>query len=81
MVACEEFRLSLNQVLKAEHTAKNFSVCVLQVAIEDKKSIYYYSKCKRPFLRITVASPRMVPTVRRILEEGTFKFGNFPMKK
>ena len=81
MTACEEFKRDLNFALKRESSAKNYSVCVLDVSLEDKQSMYFYSSGKRPFFRVTVASPRLVPTVRRILEEGDFKFGDYPKRK
>ena len=80
MIACEEFKRELNHALKSESSAKNFSVCVLDVSIEDKQSMYYYSTGKRAFFCVTVAAPRLVPTIRRVLEEGNFKFGDYPQR-
>ena len=80
VVACEEFKQDLNNALKNDNSTKNLSVCVLDVSIEDKQSMYNYSTSKRAFFRVTVATPRLVPTIRRILEEGEFKFGDFPKR-
>ena len=51
---------------------------VLAVECEMKESIYgFHGNRKIPFLRITMALPRLIAPAKRILETG-FKFASFP---
>jgi len=51
---------------------------VLAVECEMKESIYgFHGNRKIPFLRITMALPKLVAPAKRILETG-FKFAGFP---
>ena len=53
---------------------------VLAVECEMKESIYgFHGNRKIPFLRITMALPRLIAPAKRILETG-FKFASFPEK-
>ena len=51
---------------------------VLAVECQMKESIYGYNGNKKaPFLRITMALPKLIAPAKRILETG-FRFGEFP---
>ncbi|MBN3311988.1 DPOD1 polymerase, partial [Atractosteus spatula] len=75
-----EFQKELNSVvLKDMRSNKdNLSVTVLAVDITRKESMYgYHGNRASDFLRITMATPRLIAPAKRLLEQG-FKFGNFP---
>ncbi|XP_069047871.1 DNA polymerase delta catalytic subunit [Lepisosteus oculatus] len=74
-----EFQKELNSVvLKDMRSNKdNLSVTVLAVDITRKESMYgYHGNRSSDFLRITMATPRLIAPAKRLLEQG-FKFGNF----
>uniref|UniRef100_A0A4W3ICB1 DNA polymerase n=1 Tax=Callorhinchus milii TaxID=7868 RepID=A0A4W3ICB1_CALMI len=78
-----DFQRELNNVvLKDMRSNKdNLIQAVLAVDICMKESEYMYSYCgnkKLPFLKITMALPRLVAPAKRLLELG-FHFGHFPM--
>jgi DNA polymerase delta subunit 1 len=69
---CELFRSVFNEEVK-RHAATHqgyYKDAVLMIDIEYKQSIMgYQGDTKIPFLRITMASPKLVPVARRVLEE------------
>ncbi|KAG5854660.1 DNA polymerase delta catalytic subunit-like [Anguilla anguilla] len=75
-----DFQRELNSaVLKDMRSNKeNLSVTVLAVDITRKESMYgYHGNRPLDFLRITMATPRLIAPAKRLLEQG-FKFGPFP---
>ncbi|ELR25172.1 polymerase (DNA directed), delta 1, catalytic subunit [Acanthamoeba castellanii str. Neff] len=76
---CESFRLALNRRC-ASHArgAKERKDYVIAVAVEQKESIMgYHADKRKPFLRITMAMPPLVPAARGILEAGLV-FDGYP---
>lgn len=74
-----EFKRELNSVvLKDMRSNKdNISTTVLAVDITRKESMFHYhGKQILDFLRITMATPRLIAPAKRLLEMG-FKFGHF----
>ncbi|KAI1884714.1 hypothetical protein AGOR_G00229260 [Albula goreensis] len=77
-----DFQKELNTaVLNSMRSNKdNLSVAVLAVDITRKESIYgFHGQQPQDFLRITMATPRLIAPAKRLLEQG-FKFGSFPSK-
>ena len=66
------FKMALAAKLKSQMSAKDQgSECVLDCAAVSRQSIMHYSAgAFQPFIRIVVALPTMVPTARRVLENG-----------
>ncbi|KAJ8253632.1 hypothetical protein COCON_G00202440 [Conger conger] len=78
-----EFQKELNSaVLKDMRTNKdNLSAAVLAVDVTHKENLYGFRGIQpQDFLRITVATPRLIAAAKRLLEQG-FKFGPFPAQK
>uniref|UniRef100_V9KAT7 DNA polymerase n=1 Tax=Callorhinchus milii TaxID=7868 RepID=V9KAT7_CALMI len=76
-----DFQRELNNVvLKDMRSNKdNLTQAVLAVDICMKENMYSYCGNKKlPFLKITMALPRLVAPAKRLLELG-FHFGHFPM--
>ncbi|TGZ65787.1 hypothetical protein CRM22_005695 [Opisthorchis felineus] len=77
------FREALNAALLKDARAKEFDGLkhlVLMVDCEQKQNIYgYHGKRKLPFLKVTVALPRIVSAAKRILDNG-FAFGEYPFQ-
>ncbi|VEL27494.1 unnamed protein product [Protopolystoma xenopodis] len=77
------FREALNQSLKREVKQKDLVALqhmVLAVRLEMKESIYgFHDNRKLPFIRITLALPRLIAPAKRILENG-FAFSNYSMQ-
>ncbi|KAL6070419.1 DNA polymerase delta catalytic subunit, variant 2 [Balamuthia mandrillaris] len=71
---CTALRIALNKRLDQKAQARDKRQdYVLEVEIEQKESIYgFHAGRKKPFLRITLASPRLVPSCRDIVEMGIF---------
>ncbi|XP_064635067.1 DNA polymerase delta catalytic subunit-like [Lineus longissimus] len=68
---CKKFKNALNDALLKERSAKDVAQCVLAVDMHMKESIYgFHCNKKVPFLRVTMAIPRIVPAAKRILEGG-----------
>ncbi|XP_066027112.1 DNA polymerase delta catalytic subunit [Pocillopora verrucosa] len=76
---CSVFRDCLDKaVLGDMRSNKDVTQAVLAVDCETKESIYgYHSNRKIPFLRITMALPKLVAPAKRILETG-FKCADLP---
>lgn len=76
---CSVFRDCLDKaVLGDMRSNKDVTQAVLAVDWETKESIYgYHSNRKIPFLRITMALPKLVAPAKRILETG-FKCADLP---
>ncbi|KAL4658284.1 DNA polymerase delta catalytic subunit [Arapaima gigas] len=77
-----DFQKELNAVvLKDIRSNKdNLTVTVLAVDITRKESMYgFHGNCPMDFLRITMATPRLIAPAKRLLEQG-FKFGSFPIQ-
>lgn len=76
---CEEFCTCLNEVTMREMRGnKEVSTAVVKVEYCMKQNMYgYNSTGKVPFLKVTVAVPKLVATARRILKEG-FKTPKYP---
>lgn len=76
---CSVFRDCLDKaVLGDMRSNKDVTQAVLAVDCETKESIYgYHSNRKIPFLRITMALPKLVAPAKRILETG-FKYADLP---
>ncbi|XP_048846325.1 DNA polymerase delta catalytic subunit [Brienomyrus brachyistius] len=77
-----DFQKELNAVvLKDMRSNKdNLSVTVLAVDITRRESMYgFHGNRPMDFLRITMATPRLIAPAKRLLEQG-FKFGSFPMQ-
>ena len=66
------FQAALAAKLKSSVNAKDQqSACVLDCAAVMRQSIMNYTAGQRaPFIRVVVALPTMVPTARRVLEQG-----------
>ncbi|CAH8529749.1 unnamed protein product [Dicrocoelium dendriticum] len=77
------FRESLNSAMMREGRQKEFEGLqhlVLNVTCEDKKNIYgFHGNRKVPFLKITVALPRLIAIAKRILDNG-LAFADFPLQ-
>ncbi|PIK45708.1 putative DNA polymerase delta catalytic subunit [Apostichopus japonicus] len=70
---CGQFRDALNKAVLADMRSNkdNLTQSVLDVDVMDKESMYgYNSNRKSPFLKITVALPRLVAPAKRLLESG-----------
>ncbi|XP_074639008.1 DNA polymerase delta catalytic subunit-like [Acropora palmata] len=77
---CSEFLDGLDKAVLSDMRSNKDSIshAVLAVECEMKESIYgFHGKRKIPFLRITMALPRLIAPAKRILETG-FKFASFP---
>ncbi|XP_060705472.1 DNA polymerase delta catalytic subunit isoform X2 [Hemiscyllium ocellatum] len=76
-----DFQRELNTiVIKDMRSNKdNISQAVLAVDICMKENMYGYGgNTKTPFLKITMALPRLIAPAKRLLEQG-FRFGSTPM--
>lgn len=75
----DEFCECLNEViLKEMRGHKDVTTAVVKVEYCMKQNMYgYTSQGKIPFLKVTVAVPKLVATTRRILKEG-FKTKTYP---
>lgn len=76
-----DFQRELNSiVIKDMRSNKdNISQVVLAVDICLKENMYGYGgNTKTPFLKITMALPRLIAPAKRLLEQG-FNFGSMPM--
>lgn len=70
---CEKFKDTLNRVVKSDMRSNREDVvhAVLAVDFVIKESIYgFHGNRKIPFLKITVAIPRLVAPAKRLLEQG-----------
>ncbi|PIK37764.1 DNA polymerase delta catalytic subunit [Apostichopus japonicus] len=70
---CGQFRDALNKAVLADMRSNkdNLTQSVLDVDVMDKESMYGYNgNRKSPFLKITVALPRLVAPAKRLLESG-----------
>ncbi|XP_066564799.1 DNA polymerase delta catalytic subunit [Amia ocellicauda] len=77
-----DFQKELNAVvLKDMRSNKdNLSVTVLAVDITRRESMYgYHGNRPCDFLRITMATPRLIAPAKRLLEQG-FRFGSFALQ-
>uniref|UniRef100_H3B666 DNA polymerase n=1 Tax=Latimeria chalumnae TaxID=7897 RepID=H3B666_LATCH len=77
-----EFKRELNTVVIRDMRSNKDSIsqAVLAVDICEKESIYgYHGKRKIPFLKITMALPRLIAPAKRLLEQG-FRFGPFSVQ-
>lgn len=77
---CSVFREGLDKAVLNDMRSNKDGVmqAVLAVEFEMKESIYgFHGNRKIPFLRITMALPKLVAPAKRILETG-FKFAGFP---
>ncbi|XP_039267108.2 DNA polymerase delta catalytic subunit-like [Styela clava] len=76
---CDEFCECLNDVVLRDMKGnKEVKVAVAKVEYCMKQNMYGYNSLgKVPFLKVTVAVPRLVATTRRILREG-FKTKKYP---
>ncbi|KAM9299230.1 DNA polymerase delta catalytic subunit [Gastrophryne carolinensis] len=75
-----DFKKELNSaVIKDMRSNKdNVSQAVLAVDICNKENMYgYHGKKILPFLKITMALPRLIAPAKRLLEQG-LRFGSFP---
>ncbi|XP_077313237.1 DNA polymerase delta catalytic subunit [Lithobates pipiens] len=75
-----DFKKELNNaVIKDMRSNKdNISQAVLAVDICMKENMYgYHGKRSMPFLKITMALPRLIAPAKRLLEQG-LRFGTFP---
>ncbi|XP_073458349.1 DNA polymerase delta catalytic subunit [Aquarana catesbeiana] len=75
-----DFKKELNSaVIKDMRSNKdNISQAVLAVDICMKENMYgYHGKRSIPFLKITMALPRLIAPAKRLLEQG-LRFGTFP---
>ncbi|XP_077358619.1 DNA polymerase delta catalytic subunit isoform X1 [Festucalex cinctus] len=75
-----DFKRELNSaVLKDMRSNKDISITVLAVDITRKENMYgYHGNKSLDFLRITMATPRLIAPAKRLLEQG-LKFGPFPI--
>ncbi|MBN3294740.1 DPOD1 polymerase, partial [Polypterus senegalus] len=74
------FKKELNSVVLSDlrSNKENISQAVLAVDICKKESMYgFHGKQPSDFLRITMATPRLIAPAKRLLEQG-FKFSLFP---
>jgi len=73
---CEKIRQKLNQVLKdsQRYNQKNgdgeTKFCHGVEYVDGKQSIMGYNTSHKRFLKVYVAMPTMVPTLKRVMEEG-----------
>jgi DNA polymerase delta subunit 1 len=65
---CDYFRAYFNSALLESSTKHKEPV--LKVEVCYKKSIFGYTEELSPFLRVTMAVPKLVATLRRIIESG-----------
>ncbi|XP_035253647.1 DNA polymerase delta catalytic subunit isoform X1 [Anguilla anguilla] len=75
-----DFQKALNSALLTDMRSNkdNLTETVLAVDITRKENMYGFCGIRpQDFLRITVATPRLIAPARRLLEQG-FKFGPFP---
>ncbi|KAK2170976.1 hypothetical protein NP493_1118g00000 [Ridgeia piscesae] len=78
---CAKFRTALNTVVLKDMRSNrdNVSQAVLAVEVQHKESIYgFRGNRKMPFLKITMALPRLIAPARRLLEQG-FQFEGYPL--
>ncbi|CAL8096638.1 unnamed protein product [Calicophoron daubneyi] len=77
------FREALNSALMRESRSKEFEGLenfVLMVECEQKQNIYgFHGNKKVPFLKITVALPRLIAPAKRLLDNG-LAFANYPLQ-
>lgn len=77
---CQELRTNLNEAMSRlpAHGVPSYKDNVLHVGIVHKQSIMgFHGSAKRPFLRITVAAPMLVPSARKLLEKGNVMIPTF----
>ncbi|GAB6033248.1 DNA polymerase delta catalytic subunit [Chamberlinius hualienensis] len=69
---CHTFREALDKAVIADHRGKDrLSQAVLAVDIVIKEDIYgYQNKGKIPFLKVTVALPKLIAACKRLLDRG-----------
>ncbi|XP_060084003.1 DNA polymerase delta catalytic subunit-like [Ylistrum balloti] len=70
---CDAFRTSLDTVVMKDlrSNREGLQSAVLAVDMMNKESIYgYHGNRKVPFLKITVALPRLIAPAKRLLEQG-----------
>ncbi|KAK2158176.1 hypothetical protein LSH36_175g04050 [Paralvinella palmiformis] len=70
---CAKFQAALNTAVIQDmrYNKDNIRTAVLAVEYCLKESIYgYHGNKKMPFLKITLAVPKLVPAAKRILEQG-----------
>eukprot|EP00002_Diphylleia_rotans_P033158 TRINITY_DN7021_c0_g1_i1.p1 TRINITY_DN7021_c0_g1~~TRINITY_DN7021_c0_g1_i1.p1 ORF type:complete len:1103 (-),score=239.27 TRINITY_DN7021_c0_g1_i1:90-3398(-) len=69
---CERLRKAMNAKLETSSSKQNkLKEYVVDICIENKQSIQgYKGNSKSPFFRISSAQPRLVPTLRGLLEGG-----------
>nr|CAH8853722.1 unnamed protein product [Trichobilharzia regenti] len=78
-----DFREALNSALLRENKTKEFEGLhhlVLRVTCEEKQNVYgFHGNRSLPFLRITMALPRLIAPAKRILDNG-LAFANYPLQ-
>ncbi|XP_043915313.1 DNA polymerase delta catalytic subunit [Protopterus annectens] len=77
-----DFKRELNSVVIKDMRSNkdNISQAVLAVDICEKESIYgYHGNRMIPFLKITMALPRLIAPAKRLLEQG-LRFGSFAVQ-
>nr|XP_054761921.1 DNA polymerase delta catalytic subunit-like [Lytechinus pictus]XP_054761922.1 DNA polymerase delta catalytic subunit-like [Lytechinus pictus] len=70
---CSKFRVGLNDAVLADMRSNkdNLTQAVLAVDVLQKENVYgYHGNKMMPFLKITVAYPKLIAPARRILEAG-----------
>nr|XP_054761510.1 DNA polymerase delta catalytic subunit-like [Lytechinus pictus] len=70
---CSKFRVGLNDAVLADMRSNkdNLTQAVLAVDVMQKENVYgYHGNKMMPFLKITVAYPKLIAPARRILEAG-----------
>ncbi|TNN12526.1 DNA polymerase delta catalytic subunit [Schistosoma japonicum] len=76
------FHEALNSMLLKEKSKEfeGLQHLVLRVTCEDKQNVYgYHGNRSLPFLRITLALPRLIAPAKRILDNG-LAFANYPLQ-
>nr|BAO20825.1 DNA polymerase delta catalytic subunit [Cyclops vicinus] len=75
-----DFRVSLNQAIlnDMKNNKDNVGQAVLDVMLENKSSIYGFQGNKMiPFIKITLAVPKLIAPAKRLLEKREVNFSNF----
>jgi DNA polymerase delta subunit 1 len=76
---CEEIRKFLNRTLEAQISNQGkVPVYCLSVESVQRSSIYGYAPKHSTFLKVTLASPKHVPTLRSLLEMGVKLMPTYP---
>lgn len=64
---CESLREALEAKLPRDHYSEEGDR-VVSITVEHRKSIMHYQPTTQPFAKVTLASPKLVPTARRLFE-------------